>query len=176
MRRTWSAVVVAGVMLGALACGEAVAPSATARRLAGPSADVLPNTHRDNGSSALVRCEAHGASSASAWIGASGGHIVAGDVRLIVPPGALTKKTYITATVPAGPYAFVSFQPHGLTFKKPAALIFDASECNVPGWYPPDVVYIENGAVVEEIDAILIPYLQLVAAPIDHFSGYALAW
>ena len=96
-------------------------------------------------------------------------------MRLIVPPGALTDSTFITATVPEGDNTSVHFEPSGLVLKKSAALVFDAATCDVSAWFPPNVVYFVGGEILEWIDAEYIPHLQTVAAPIDHFSGYALA-
>lgn len=125
---------------------------------------------------ALTWCENHNAATASADIGPSGGIIAVGNARLILPAGALSKTVHVTATQPGGHNAMVSFQPSGLQFKKPAGLQFDVTGCDV-GNYTPDVVYLnDEGVIVERITAVYSNYWHQVAAPINHFSSYALAW
>jgi hypothetical protein len=125
---------------------------------------------------ALVWCESHGPASASANIGPAGGIIAVGNAKLILPPGALSKTVHVTATQPGGNNTKVSFEPSGLVFKKPAGLVFDVSDCNVSN-YTPDVVYInDEGVIVERVDAVYSNYWHQVAAPVKHFSTYALAW
>lgn len=134
-----------------------------------------PNSQR----AALVRCEQHPTWTGSAVIGPNGGTLLVGSSRVIVPPGALNKKVFITATMPAGEFITIrfEFQPHGLVFKKPAGLILNASGCDIPSWAAPDIVYLsEAGEILEYIDAYYSNYWHTVAAPIWHFSGYAIAW
>ncbi|MGH7618229.1 MAG: hypothetical protein ACREPM_13465, partial [Gemmatimonadaceae bacterium] len=108
----------------------------------------------------------------TATIGPSGGELDVGSSRLIIPPGALTKTIDVSATMPAGDTPTVIFQPTGLQFKKPAGLIIDASNCTDV----PDVVYIDElGDVSPPIAAVYSTWWHTVAAPIDHFSGYAVA-
>lgn len=109
--------------------------------------------------------------SGSAVIGPSGGVLTVGPHRLIVPPGALVRDTLISATVPAGNMIEIDFAPHGLRFKKPAGLILDASSCGVV----PNAVYLDEiGGGDEHIAATYSNWWHVIAAPIDHFSGYAL--
>jgi hypothetical protein len=125
---------------------------------------------------ALVWCQSHGPATASANIGPSGGIIAVGNARLILPPGALTTTVHVTATQPGGNNATVHFEPSGLEFKKPAGLQFDVSGCNV-GNYTPDIVYLnDEGVIVERIEATYSNHWKQVAAPVKHFSSYALAW
>lgn len=107
----------------------------------------------------------------SATIGAEGGVLYVGQNVLIVPPGALTQKVTLTGTVPTGNSFTIDFQPHGLQFKKPAGLILDASACG----NAPNVVYLdEQGGIAERITAIFSNWWHVIAAPLDHFSSYAL--
>jgi hypothetical protein len=109
--------------------------------------------------------------SGSAIIGANGGELVVGTHRLIVPPGALTDETLLSATVPAGSTMEIHFEPHGLQFKKPAGLIIDAASCGDV----PNAVYLdEQGGIAEHIQAVFSNWWHTIAAPIDHFSGYML--
>ena len=118
-------------------------------------------------------CEQRDAQYGTATIGPAGGELAAGPHRLIIPPGALNRTVVMSATVPEGGAATIIFEPHGLQFKKPAGLILDASNClDVP-----DVVYInEIGVASAPIIATYSNWWRTIAAPIDHFSGYAVAF
>jgi hypothetical protein len=109
----------------------------------------------------------------TAVIGPSGGELVVGPHRLIVPPGALTRTIEISGTATEDGTPTIYLEPHGLQFKKPAGLILDASNCiDVP-----DVVYIDElGVAAEPIPAVYSTWWHTIAAPIDHFSGYEVAF
>lgn len=132
------------------AAGQAgTAPAATGNRLA----CNVPSTLTD-----------------SAVIGAKGGELDFGPHRLIIPPGALTHDTLIWGTIPAGPSITIELQPHGLHFMKPAGLQFDVTSCGEI----PDAVYLDGLYGPEHIQAVFSEWWHTVAAPLDHFSGYAL--
>lgn len=107
----------------------------------------------------------------SAWIGPDGGVLDIGPHRLIVPPGALTKQTLLSGTIPTGNSIEIDFQPSGLQFRKPAGLIFDVSSC---GPVPNAIFIDEVGGEDEHIQAIYSNWWHTIAAPIEHFSVYAL--
>lgn len=132
-----------------------------------------------DGQAALVRCERHPTYVGSAEIGPRGGVLRVGSSRVIVPPGALNRKVFITATMPEGEFITIrfEFQPHGLVFRKPAGLILNAAGCNLEDWAAPDIVYLsDDGEILERLDSYYSPFWHTVAAPIWHFSGYAIAW
>lgn len=107
----------------------------------------------------------------SAVIGPEGGILDVGPHRLIIPAGALTEKVAVSGFVPAGTSIEIHFEPHGLQFRKPAGLILNVASCTDA----PDVVYLnEVGVIAERIKAIFSSWWHTVAAPIDHFSVYAL--
>ena len=142
--------------------------------------DMLPGqangATNNSGRAGFVHCENSPAATGSADIGPSGGQLVVGRARLIVPPGALNTIVRITGTTLEGEVATVSFKPEGLTFRKPAGLQFDVAGCDVSGGAP-DVVFVsDTGEILEHIDAVFSTFWHTVAAPIDHFSNYALAW
>jgi hypothetical protein len=64
------------------------------------------------------------AASSTQYVGILGGTVSAGGVTLIVPPLALSQRTAITLTVPAGQYVMAELQPHGLTFRVDPLLLF----------------------------------------------------
>jgi len=115
--------------------------------------------------------------SGSGVFGPSGGTLVLGRNRLIIPSGALAEPTLITATVPDDTIAAIQFQPEGLRFLKPAGLVLDVAGCGIPGSESaPDIVYMnDSGEILERIDAIFSSFWHTVAAPIEHFSQYAVA-
>lgn len=140
----------------------------------------MPGARSTNSSgtsqAALVWCQSHPQVVVSGDIGAAGGTIVVGNARLIIPAGAITQTVHFTATQPAGANSVVTFEPSGLEFRKPAGLQFDVASCNV-GTFTPDVVYLnDEGVIVERIEATYSSYWRQVAAPINHFSSYALAF
>lgn len=109
--------------------------------------------------------------------GPSGGTLVFGTSSLIIPGGALKDTVTITATSLGGESSRVELRPHGLQFAKSAGLLLDTSGCALDGMNAPNVVYLsELGEVLQIIPAVFDPHWQTIAAPIDHFSGYAIAF
>ena len=109
--------------------------------------------------------------------GPGGGTLVIGNSRLIIPGGALHDTVTITATTAGDSTSTVNFQPEGLRFSKPVGLILDSTGCAIDDGASPSVVYLApDGAVLETIPAIYDPHWKAVAAPIEHFSGYAIAF
>ena len=181
MNRKFPVALIAAVVLGA-SCSDGVPTAPLAPSAAGSASTHWPyNGHGspDSYRAGLVSCTNHPAYVGEATIGASGGQIIVGTSRVIFPAGALTKKTRIKATIPAGEHLTMTFEfePHGVVFKKPAGLVFDASTCDIPSWYAPDIVYLgENGEILEHIQSYYSNHWHFVAAPIWHFSRYAVAW
>ena len=163
--------------VAALAAGSALACSADS--ITAPTSAPVPNTHHvtgDRPGGAMVACTKREHQIGTATIGPRGGTLVVGANLLIVPAGALTKETVITGEVLEGTTAVMKFQPHGLQFRKPAALFLNASGCALPD-YLPDVVYFdsESGEILERIQAVYSRWFKRVIAPISHFSSYAIA-
>jgi hypothetical protein len=122
----------------------------------------------------LVACEQRIAAADSAVIGPSGGTLRVGNNDLVVPPGALTQSILLRGEVPADTVASIRLSPEGLVFRRPAGLVLDAAGCSDPGGAA-KVLYLDDaGNVLEEIDAYYDPSWKRVAAPINHFSRYAL--
>lgn len=126
---------------------------------------------------AFVACTKRATATDSGEFGPSGGTLYVGGNRLVIPPGALTGRVTISGTVVGDTIAFVKFEPSGLRFRRPAGLILDATDCTVPAGDVPSVAYVnERGQIVERIDAVYSNTWHTVAAPIEHFSGYAIAF
>lgn len=113
----------------------------------------------------------------SRTFGPSGGTLVVGGSRLIIPGGALRSTVTITATIVGDSSSFVDFQPEGLTFAKPVGLVLDGAGCKIDESATPTLLHMgTDSTVLEVIPAMYIPRWKAVAAPIEHFSGYAIAF
>ncbi len=130
----------------------------------------------DDGRSQLLACGLHAAASTSAWVGASGAVIQVGNDRLIIPGGALSDSTLITATIPADTLADIHFEPHGLHFDKDVILVLSTDGCNVGAQTPRHVDYLDNdGNVLEMLEGTFNGGSHTVTTKIHHFSSYAIA-
>jgi hypothetical protein len=97
-----------------------------------------------------------------------------GNNELVVPPGALLESVMLRGGVPADTIASLRLAPEGLTFRRPAGLVLDTEGCADPG-SAAKILYLDDaGNVLEEIEAHYTPWWKRVAAPITHFSRYAL--
>jgi hypothetical protein len=189
-RRT---LLVATLLVIAACAGEVVAPAARSERAAAPAArapDDAPgrggaassggnanagNTARS--SAAPVSCAGRRVIQSSGRFGPAGGILVFGNSSLIIPGGALHDTVTIAATQLDDGTSTVRFAPHGLRFYKPAGLVLDGTGCDLPTRGVASVVYVDDqGTVLETIDARYDPHWKAVAAPIEHFSGYAIAF
>ena len=106
-------------------------------------------------------------------IGSRGGILRVGTDYLVIPPGALESRTRIVATVVDGDAATISFEPHGLHFERPATLLLDAAGCDFAGREPALLYVDDEGSVLERIEGAYDPQSARLAAPIVHFSVYA---
>jgi hypothetical protein len=122
----------------------------------------------------VVACERRTAASDSALISPSGGILRIGANELLVPGGALLEPVMIRGEVPDDTIASIRLFPEGLTFRKPAALVLDTQGCDDPGSSAKILYLSDDGTIIEQIDATYFPRWKRVAAPIDHFSRYAL--
>jgi hypothetical protein len=174
MAYRFTAVAVAVAACVVLACG---APDAAAPPTS--SLGATRRTYEDTNSppETLVACTKRATFSDSGEFGPNGGTLWIGRNRLIIPPGALSERVTLSGTIVGDTVAFLQFQPEGLHFKKPAGLVLDAAGCTLPQDDAPDVVYIDDsGAITEQIRATYNNAWHTVAAPIEHFSGYAIAF
>jgi hypothetical protein len=185
-RRFLTATLIAAALV-ALGCESPVQPSATAELgTASHARSPIGQLHSmsvgateasANAPGQLVACQNHDTQVGSALIGPSGGTLVVGNSRLIVPAGALTEPTQISGTIPDTTIAIIEFEPTGLRFNKPAGLQLDVSGCDPAASESPAVDYVDDAGNVQEwIEAVFSNDWHTVAAPIDHFSGYAFAF
>lgn len=172
----------------ALACQDG-APSAPSRSGVLPRASSrswaershrLPDRAESTPSPDLptpVACMHRNVATGSGVFGPAGGILVFGQSRLIIPGGALRDTVTITATTLDDTTSTVNFQPEGLHFYKPAGLNLSSEGCDIPEDGTPRIVYLaDDGTILESIPAYHDPHWKSVAAPITHFSGYAIAF
>jgi hypothetical protein len=109
-------------------------------------------------------------------IGSEGGKIQVGRHTLVIPRGALRKKTTITAEQMSGRTNSLRFSPEGLRFEKPASLTMSYQNCLVV-LVSKHIVYTdEKLKILEVLRSLDLFSKKTVTAPIDHFSRYAVAY
>lgn len=111
-------------------------------------------------------------------IGPAGGTLNVGPHKLVIPAGALSVATQITATAPSGTINRIEFAPHGLQFAKDAKLTMSYANCGlIFGLLPRHIVYADdNLRPLELLDAVPNLLKRETTAGLDHFSDYILAW
>ena len=187
MRHPLRAILGATGLLVGLSCAFD-APSAPSAPIAPPHASLASrededenrlddgrDEHHGSRTAVPVTCTPRRAQSGTAMIGPSGGVLRVGDNFLVVPGGAVLEPVEISGEVPAGSLAAIRLQPEGLRFRKPAQLVLSADGCALREQVTRVVYLDEEGTVLEEIVAEFFPRFKTVAAPISHFSIYAVA-
>jgi hypothetical protein len=171
----------ATVLIVAAACSgsdSAATEPRTARIAAMPSSLATRGGVPRYGASAEphpVRCAPHAPILARGVFGPSGGELLIGESRLIIPGGALLDTVTISGTAVGDSSSTIEFAPHGLLFRKPAQLVLSGDGCALPTEGDARIVYLgPSGEILETIEAAYLPRWKLVAAPINHFSGYAI--
>jgi hypothetical protein len=109
-------------------------------------------------------------------IGYEGGSIQVGTHTLVIPRGALSKQTTITAEQMPGRTNSVRFSPEGLRFETPAGLVMNYRNCLVVLLKKRIVYTDENLKILEVLRSLDLFGSKTVTAPIDHFSRYAVAF
>lgn len=169
------------VSLAITACGEGspTAPAAPQATQAFESnAELLglltPTLNRVG----LLTCSPLAPDRESVVIGPEGGTLRVGPHTLMVPSGALRYPVRITASIGSERVNRVEFQPHGLEFRRPAALTMSYANCDLLGrLLPKRVAYVTPELrilyLLESVDDVV---QQKVTGRVDHFSDYAVAW
>lgn len=165
--------------LVASACSESSTSPTEREAVAADIAEGLQSLGTATGSAArsarVAVCLPRGPEVARATIGPNGGVLRVGSSFLFVPRGALAQNTVIEGSVAAGDLSAIHFQPSGLVFSRPARLLLDAGGCTLPASTPPAILYLApEGSVAERISATYYKLWGWVAAPISHFSQYAI--
>lgn len=123
-------------------------------------------------------CEPLSARTESEDIGPWGGVLELGPHRLIVPPGALLKKTRITGRISADSVNSVQLFPEGLQFLVPVRLQLSYRNCENLELKNMRVVYTSDDLlrVLELIPSEDRKGMRTVVGFISHFSRYAVAY
>lgn len=108
-------------------------------------------------------------------IGPAGGTVVFGPHSLIVPAGALSTPTPITAATLHGDTLAVTFGPSGLQFKQPATLVLSYQHCTVKPTDTLSIVLVNNQMteMIQMVPSRDKKLKQAVEGLIQHFSVYA---
>jgi len=127
--------------------------------------------------SGLLRCRPMAYDSVTQVIGPSGGDIKVSRHVLSISGGTLKQPTTITAVAPSDTLNRIRFQPEGLTFNKPVALVMSYANCTLDGSSPREIVYTDDALkVLEHEPSKDDPAGKRVGALLAHFSEYAVAW
>ena len=160
-------------------CGEAPTTPTTptsSTDLHQPQAGLIGSLVEPTG---LLQCSALPYARATRTIGSEGGTISAGPHTLVIPPGALSRPTLITMTVPTGKGVnAVEFAPEGLQFQRSAALSMSYSNCSLLGnLLLKRIAYTDDDLnVIEYLLSLDNLLAKRVTAKVDHFSDYVVAW
>jgi hypothetical protein len=109
-------------------------------------------------------------------VGYEGGIIQVGTHTLVIPRGALRRQTTITAEQMPGSTNSIRFSPEGLQFERPAVLTMSYKNCLIVLVAKKIAYTDENLKILEVLRSIDLFGKKIVAAPIDHFSRYAVTW
>jgi len=108
-----------------------------------------------------------------AWIGPEGGSVRMLDFEVVIPPGALERRTRIAIRLPVDPkhstHAYAEFEPHGLQFRKPVTLRVPYSGTTADQ-LPASVLW-WSGSAWESYSSTVLPDGRLETTT-SHFSTY----
>ncbi len=126
----------------------------------------------------LLTCTPLPYDSVTQTIGPEGGTIQVGVNTLWVPQGALDTAVSITAVVTPDSVNRVRFQPEGLTFQQPTALIMGYGNCDLLGsTLPKRVAYTTEALqILDYLPSLDDLGSQTIRGWLRHFSEYAVAW
>ncbi len=171
--RFWPAVLFAAATALTLGCGDR-SPIGVPSPTPTPQGSLIGGL----GQAGLLRCQPLPYDSTTQTIGPDGGTIQVGPHSLVVPAGALTSPTVITAVVGSGPVNAVRFEPQGLQFQQTAYLTMSYANCNLLGSLAPKRIAYTTDAL--DILYYLVSVDDLLAGQVTgelhHFSEYAIAW
>jgi len=124
----------------------------------------------------LLTCAPQPYQVTSKTIGYHGGTITVGNHTLVIPRGALRQNTLITAEQIPGTTNSVRFSPEGLQFEQPAGLVMDYKNCLLVVAQKRIVYTDEKLTILQVLRSLDLFRSRTVAAPIDHFSRYVVAY
>ncbi len=157
-----------------LGCADASNPTATAA----PSALAATEASTPR----LLACPSPQTVTASGVVGALGGVLQAGGVRVSIPLGALLSATTLTVTVPQSPYMEIDVSVPGVehfVFQQPITVSVDYGRCDpaAASAAPLNVWYIDSPTKqpIEAMPTVDSKLTHTVTFTTPHLSGYALA-
>lgn len=158
----------------ALGCVDAGSPTAT-------HAPIAPAATEASAAN-LLSCPSSKTVTASGVIGALGGVLQAGGVRVSIPLGALLSATTISVTVPQSPYMEIDVSVPGVehfVFQQPITVSVDYGRCDpsVTSGTSLTVWYIDSATKqpIEAMPTVDDKLTHTVTFTTPHLSGYALA-
>ncbi|MHB0947512.1 MAG: hypothetical protein ACYC3Q_04765 [Gemmatimonadaceae bacterium] len=158
----------------ALGCVDAASPTAT-------HAPIAPAATEASAAN-LLSCPSSKTVTASGVIGALGGVLQAGGVRVSIPLGALLSATTISVTVPQSPYMEIDVSVPGVehfVFQQPITVSVDYGRCDpsVTSGTSLTVWYIDSATKqpIEAMPTVDDKLTHTVTFTTPHLSGYALA-
>ncbi len=178
-------VAVIGWVLVATACGGNAStpfePAAQPVFSAGDGDDSDRRAAEEDGGwgeNRLSSCQPLDADSESEDIGPSGGELEIGPHRLVVPAGALLRRTRITGKISPDSVNSVQFSPEGLRFLVPARLHLSYENCKRVNLKRMNVVYTSDNLLqlLELIPSEDEEVEETVVGLVSHFSRYAVAY
>ena len=186
----WHSIGLAFASLGLVACAAdpVTAPKISAEANPGLVSDLLGGLFRKD---VLTRKqELTKDITVTAVIGSNGGRLAipAAGFELVVPRYAVKKSTRFTVTAIKGKLVAYEFGPHGTNFPRSLQAKQDLSvtDWNLLSLRPLTAGYFADRSdlnlqratalVSEIIRGLTIPLTKQFNFPIDHFSGYVVAW
>lgn len=128
----------------------------------------------------LLQCKPLPYASDVRIVGPGGGVLRAGPYSLVIPPGAVRDYTVITMEAPVGPWAQVTFKPHGLSFSNWSRPLLTMSYAHCSGvgmLLPKQIVYTDDLLkILETLLSFDVSKYKTVSAPLSHFSSYMVAY
>jgi hypothetical protein len=176
-----------GVVIGVGACSQApmTAPDQRELRVLPPlsafqvSPTPMLGAAGDLGNtSPYLRCKPLKHDKKAQGIDAKGGSLDIGPHTLVIPPGALAKKTWITAEILGDDVNSIKFSPEGLQFLAPTYLFMSYQNCGAGGPGSLEVVYASDdlAMILQQLPSVDIKSAGSVVALVTHFSRYAVAY
>jgi len=124
----------------------------------------------------LLTCARQPYAQTTAVIGPTGGQIVVGAHKLVIPAGALPAPVRITAEQVSGTVNSVRFAPEGLKFAKPATLTMSYGNCLLTPLRKQVVYTNEQLKILDVMTSFDLRPTRSVTGLINHFSRYAVAY
>lgn len=123
----------------------------------------------------LLACNPIPAKTVIKTIGSGGGTINIGPHTLVIPSGALAGNVSIKAVIKAESVNRVSFEPHGLNFRKDVTLTMSYANCGLLNALSVrQIAYVKpNLSILDHLLSFDNILARKVTTKLEHFSDYA---